>query len=549
MAKDNVVFAILGNSLDAGYSERRWDRWRPTPSLVGHVDELPVSRVELIYTNPDHEKLLDVVVADIKKQSPVTEVRTHFIGMDDPWDFPSTYGAFFDLAQGYGFDTSKEDYFIQLSTGTHVAKICLFLLAEARIFPAQLLTTRPVEVREAAAADIWRGKLHVVDLSRSRYAAIASRFQKVQVTHTDLLRNGIETRNAKFNAMIDRVEKVAMRSNAPMLITGPTGAGKSQLAGRIYQLRKNNQLLSGPFVEVNCATIRGDNALSALFGHKKGSFTGAVTERKGFLLEADGGCAFLDEIGELGLEEQAMLLKALEEKQFAPLGSDKLVSSNFQLIAGTNKDLTAEVAAGRFRADLLARLNVWTFELPGLAARKEDIEPNVEHEIRRQCKELNRLISFNADARKAYLAFLMQAPLTGNFRDLGSSIQRMATLADGGRICMDDVQLEIEILTRSWGGAVASTSDGRLATDSTPWADAYFGEAVADMSSLERKQVDLLLAQVVHCTSMADVGRLLLAPGQVASASFNPSDRGRKLLKQHGIDFHLARTRLASLSQ
>lgn len=547
MAKDNVVFAILGNSLDAGYNERRWDRWRPTPSLVGHEDDLPVSRVELIYTNPEHEKLLGIVVADIKSRSPVTEVRTHLLSLADPWDFPSTYGAFFDLAQGYDFDNRNEDYFIQLSTGTHVAKICLFLLAEARIIPAQLLTTRPLDARDGADSDeVWRGKLHQVDLSRERYAAIASRFQKMQLTHSDLLRNGIETRNAKFNAMIDRVEKVAMRSSAPMLITGPTGSGKSQLAGRIYQLRKNSQLLAGAFVEVNCATLRGDNALSALFGHKKGAFTGAVTDRKGFLLEADGGCAFLDEVGELGLEEQAMLLKALEEKRFMPLGSDKVVSSDFQLIAGTNKDLGKEVAAGRFRGDLLARLNVWSFELPGLAQRKEDIEPNIDHEVRRQCKELNRLISFNADARQAYVAFMMTAPLPGNFRDLGSSMQRLATLATGGRITLDDVRFEIEELTRGWSGATPDVAVTAVKVG-TPWADAYFGDEVAGLSFFQRQQADVLLSQVNHCGTLADVGRLLLSPAQPAPASFNPSDRGRKLLAQHGIEFQFAKKRLAVL--
>src|SRR5690606_17169261 len=119
---------------------------------------------------------------------------------------------------------------------------------------------------------------------------------------------------------------------------GPTGAGKSQLASRIYELKKRRRQVEGAFVEVNCATLRGDGAMSALFGHRRGAFTGAVTARRGLLKEADNGVLFLDEIGELGLDEQAMLLRAVEEGHFFPVGSDREESSHFQLITGTNRD-------------------------------------------------------------------------------------------------------------------------------------------------------------------------------------------------------------------
>ena len=120
--------------------------------------------------------------------------------------------------------------------------------------------------------------------------------------------------------LIETVERVAIRSAEPLLLTGPTGAGKSQLARRIFELKKLNNQLKGNFVEVNCATLRGDQAMSTLFGHKKGAFTGAVADRPGLLKSADGGVLFLDEVGELGQDEQAMLLRAVEEKRFLPLG-------------------------------------------------------------------------------------------------------------------------------------------------------------------------------------------------------------------------------------
>ena len=127
---------------------------------------------------------------------------------------------------------------------------------------------------------------------------------------------------------------------------------------RIYELKKSRNLVDGPFVELNCATVRGDAAGSALFGHRKGAFTGAISDRQGLLARADGGVLFLDEIGELGLDEQAMLLRAVEDRIFLPVGADKPVLSDFQLIAGSNRDLRAAVRAGTFREDLLDRKSV-----------------------------------------------------------------------------------------------------------------------------------------------------------------------------------------------
>ena len=143
------------------------------------------------------------------------------------------------------------------------------------------------------------------------------------------------------------MKKVCLRSKAPILLNGPTGAGKSHLAGRIYELRKQKNQLKGNFVEVNCATLRGDAAMSTLLA-TKGSFTGASSDRPGLLKEADGGLLFLDEIGELGLDEQAMLLRALEDKSFLALGSDSLSTSDFQLICGTNRNLIEAVEKGIF---------------------------------------------------------------------------------------------------------------------------------------------------------------------------------------------------------
>src|SRR5690606_6744480 len=215
-------------------------------------------------------------------------------------------------------------------------------------------------------------------------------------------------------------------------------------------------------------TLRGDGAASTLFGHRKGAFTGAAAERAGLLRTAHEGVLFLDEIGELGLDEQAMLLKAIEEKRFYPMGADREVESDFQLIAGTNRDLRGEVAAGRFREDLFARINLWTYALPGLAERPEDIEPNVDHLLALHAQENRSAVRFNAEARAAYLRFAQnpgEAPGSGNFRDLAASVTRLATLAEGGRITEPLVQAEIARLRWLWkhaDGGAGGSADGDI---------------------------------------------------------------------------------------
>ncbi len=157
------------------------------------------------------------------------------------------------------------------------------------------------------------GSYSLIDLDLSRYNQIGARFAREKQESTEFLKSGIKTRNAAFNQMIARIERVAARSKAPLMLNGPTGAGKSTLARRIYELKKSRHQIQGEFVEVNCATLRGDAALSTLFGHVKGAFTGAQADRAGLLRKAHGGVVFLDEIGELGIDEQTMLLKAIEE--------------------------------------------------------------------------------------------------------------------------------------------------------------------------------------------------------------------------------------------
>lgn len=326
MSRKTVAIGFVGATLDRmGKGADRWNKWRPTVGLCQQPDLL-VDRLELIHGSDARDLgLSQRIKGDVEQVSPQTEVRLHEMPLRNPWDFEEVYGALHDFVSAYRFDTEHEDYLVHITTGTHVAQICWFLLTEARYLPARLVQTSPGRRRDEDRHNI--GTHSLIDLDLSRYDRIASRFQREQLEGLELLKSGIATRNPAFNRSIEQIERVAVRSRAPMLLIGPTGAGKSFLARRVYELKRARHQVAGRFVEVNCATLRGDGAMSALFGHLKGAFTGAQSARDGLLRAADGGMLFLDEIGELGLDEQAMLLKAIEEKRFFPMGADREVKA------------------------------------------------------------------------------------------------------------------------------------------------------------------------------------------------------------------------------
>lgn len=529
--KRTVAIGFIGATLDrVGKGANRWNKWRPSIGLCQQPDLL-IDRLELIHGADARDiSLAERVRADIEQISPETEVRLRPMPLRNPWDFEEVYGALHDFTSAYAFDTEQEDYLVHITTGTHVAQICWFLLTEARYLPARLVQTSPARKRDDDAQ--VTGTHALIDLDLSRYDRIASRFQHERLEGLAFLKSGIATRNAAFNRSIEQIERVAVRSRAPMLLIGPTGAGKSFLARRIYELKRSRHQVEGRFVEVNCATLRGDGAMSALFGHIKGAFTGAQNARDGLLRAADGGMLFLDEIGELGLDEQAMLLKAVEEKRFFPLGSDKEVASDFLLIAGTHRDLRARVAQGVFREDLFARINLWTFELPGLAGRREDIEPNIDFELQRHAREQGRLVRFNLEARRRYLAFASSgdAAWQGNFRELSASITRMATLADSGRIDEAQVQEEIERLRRAWGLA-----------DQNDELDELLGGSAADLDLFDRLQLRAVIAVCREADSLSDAGRRLFDISRQARAQPNDADRLRKYLARFGLDWKALR--------
>ncbi len=524
--KKTIVYGILGAMLDASpRSGKRWEKWRPTVGICQQEDLL-VSRYHLFYEIKE-QNLLNLVISDIADISPETEVIPHLMEIQNRWDFVEVFEAMHQFTVTRKFNPEKEDYLINITTGTHVEQICLFLLTESRHFPGRILQCSPCSDPE--------GTFHIIDLDLSKYDQLAGRFAMDKLKSTNLLKSGIDTKNKNFNETIEQIEQVAIRSKSPILLTGATGVGKTMLAKKIFELKKMRQHIEGRFVMINCATLSGDQLKSAFFGHVKGAFTGADKDRAGLLREANKGVLFLDEIGDLGLDEQAALLHALEEKKFYPIGSDKEVSSDFQFIAGTNRDLIAEVQKGNFRQDLLARINLWTFRLPGLAERKEDIPPNIDYELRRYSEETGIVLRFNTEALKYYIEFAQSdgANWLGNFRDLAASISRLGTLSDNYRINLQEVKHEIERLKNAWQTETASETD---LSDLGGLLVKFLGKKrAAEIDRFDRSQLAEVLAVCSACATISEAGRKLFDVSRKKRKSVNDADRLRKYLAKFDL--------------
>lgn len=236
-----------------------------------------------------------------------------------------------------------------------------------------------------------------------------------------------------IRALLERIDKVAATPSR-VLITGENGTGKELVARAMH---RGSPLSRKPFVEVNCAAIPSELIESELFGHMKGSFTGAVADRSGKFEQADGGTLFLDEIGDMALSAQAKVLRVLQDGVVTRIGGNKPVQVQVRVIAATNKDLEREIADGRFREDLYYRLNVVPIEVPPLRERREDIEPLVVYFLQQFAQRdglPRRGISDEALTRLSELEW------AGNVRELRNTVERLVILASGPNIAVSDVE-------------------------------------------------------------------------------------------------------------
>ena len=257
---------------------------------------------------------------------------------------------------------------------------------------------------------------------------------------TKILRKKISAKGPQMigeSAAIMRVREIINKvapTEARVLITGPNGTGKEVVAHLIHE---QSARAAGPMVEVNCAAIPSELIESELFGHMKGSFTGAVKDRAGKFEQADGGTLFLDEIGDMSLAAQTKVLRALQESEITRVGSDKPVKVNVRVLAATNKDLQKEIEAGNFREDLFHRLNVIPIHVPSLNERLEDIPLLVDYFAAQICAEQGIAVkAFEPEAIKA----LQAKNWTGNIRQLRNVVERLIILA-GSQITAEDVEM------------------------------------------------------------------------------------------------------------
>ncbi len=276
-----------------------------------------------------------------------------------------------------------------------------------------------------------------------------------------------------LRAVLATVAKVAA-SEANVLVTGPSGTGKELIARAIHA---NSVRRDRPFVPVDCAAMPAQLLESELFGYEKGAFTGATQPKRGLLETANGGTVFFDEIGEMTAELQAKLLRVLQERAFRRLGSERLVNVDVRIVACTNRDLDAEAQQGRFRQDLLYRLNVVTLSLPALRDRAGDIAILAHHFAQTFGQASNKgRIQISPDA----LCALEQHAWPGNVRELRNVVERAVVLCDGGRISLRDLPESL----RANSTSDPSTDAPAYKVVRERWIDSRGRQYVADL--LER---------------------------------------------------------------
>jgi len=238
---------------------------------------------------------------------------------------------------------------------------------------------------------------------------------------------------------MDQVKKLILKiakSNSTVLIRGESGTGKELIARSIHT---NSLRSSETFQAVNCAAINENLLESELFGHEKGSFTGAIADKKGLFEIAHNGTLFLDEIGELDISLQAKILRALQEKQIRRVGGLRDIDVDVRVVAATNRDLLHMVEEKRFREDLYYRLNVLSIELPALRERRSDIPVLIDYFVKKHTRGTKREIKINADARR----LLEDYPYPGNIRQLESAIERAILLCENDTVTVEDLPPEM----------------------------------------------------------------------------------------------------------
>jgi len=408
------------------------DEEQPGP-ILSLVRVKPFDRI-VLFSTPNTEKNTDATQEALKGKFTQTEVEVRNLRLEDPTDYLAILRELRLQIQALCEYFTEARFFVAVASGTPQMHACWLLLVAGGELPARILHVRPPRfvTRELPAVS-------EVDLTAPEFPVVRTSVCWLDLPEvsppdleTALLQTGIIGDHPSLRKALEKGAAFAAYQK-PILIMGETGTGKELFARLIHRLsgRPLDQ-----FVPENCATIK-DLAESRLFGHRKGAFTGAVSDRKGLFDQADGGTLFLDELGELPLETQAKFLRVLQDGRIEPVGGQEAHQVDVRIIAATNKDLPQAVKAGEFREDLYYRLRGCEIRLPALRDRKTDIPKIALHVLDRINASLKRPKRLSPDTLKR----LQHHPWPGNVRDLEHVIENAAILSRRDILEPEDFEL------------------------------------------------------------------------------------------------------------
>ena len=419
---DPYSLGFIGDELQAG----------PVVSLVRAMS---FDHVILISTPNMHKNTVETEI-ELKSLKPETEITVVEVVLTDPTDYSAIMREIrlkvVPLLKGFG---NRIDLSVAVASGTPQMHAVWLLMVASGEIPARLLNVRPsrfVTVESPLVSEIDFKSREFPEIRRVEIPEFET--ADIQKDVGEIVRSlGIVGNHPEFKKAVE-IAAILAPSDVPILILGETGTGKELLA-RLVHLASGRP--ADKFVAINCAAIPKELVESILFGHRKGAFTGAISNQEGKFCQADGGSLFLDELGELPFDSQAKLLRVLQEGEIEPLGASKTHNVNVRLIGATNIDLTRAVRQGKFREDLYYRMNVGEIRLPALRERRTDIAQVALALLDR----INARLKYPKRLTSEALLRLQLYDWPGNIRDMSNVIERSARLTNSTVIDADDLIL------------------------------------------------------------------------------------------------------------
>lgn len=455
MEKKRWLFSWIGNADHEAAEGDHADQAGPIATALRGRERF--DRVILLtnYSKPRSQKYCRWLTATVGY--PESSLSLSAVRLDSPIDYAAIYQCVSEELKALLLPKENIDLTFHLSPGTPAMAAIWIILSKTR-FPASLIQT-----------STQRG-LEAVDFPFDLAGDFLPEYLKRNSDRMSRLVERGHPSAPEFERILHvsdvMSEQVALARrmaahDVPVLILGETGTGKELFAEAIHAASPR---VEGPFVAVNCGAIPSELASSELFGHKRGAFTGASSDRKGHFQEAQGGTLFLDEVGDLPLDSQVRLLRALQAREVTPLGGSKPIKTDVRIVAATHRDLPADVASGRFREDLFHRLAVGILRLPPLRARGPDIALLMKHflDVINQ-DALGRPEAQSKELAHDALRLLCDLPWPGNVREAYHTLLRAALWSNGHTITSDDVRASL-VVTRDvvgrQGAALRSLGDG-----------------------------------------------------------------------------------------